>query len=262
MQFEVLDVEQRGHVLLMGFNRPHKYNAFDRALWRELSQAYALLDRSEELRCGLVYAHGKHFTAGLDLPQWTDVFASGAWPEVAADECDPVALRPGKRTRKPLVFAIHGICYTIGIELALAADIRICGESVRFGQIEVKRGIYAVGGASIRMVQEFGYANAQRYLLTGDEFGAEQALRLGMVQDVVADDQVFAAGLAMAEKVAAQAPLGVQASLESSRASLDGPAQEEAQRLVARLAPLMDSEDVQEGVASFLERRAANFQGR
>lgn len=255
-------VEQRGHVLLMGLNRPAKYNAFDHDMWHELARAYARLDSDPELRCGLVYAEGKHFTAGLDLPQWTDVFASGAWPPVAGDERCPVGLRAEQRCRKPIVFAIHGICYTIGIELALAADIRICSSDVRFGQIEVKRGIYAVGGATVRMVEEFGYANAQRYLLTGDEFGAQEALRLGMVQEVVEPGQIFDAGLAMAEKVAAQAPLGVQASLESSRSAVRKGVDVEAQRLVERLAPLMDSEDVKEGVQSFLERRAANFQGR
>ncbi|MEN8719301.1 MAG: crotonase/enoyl-CoA hydratase family protein, partial [Oceanococcaceae bacterium] len=232
-------VEARGHVLLIGLNRPEKYNAFDHDVWHGLGRAFARLDEDPELRCGLVYAEGKHFTAGLDLPQWTDVFAAGEWPEIPADERDPLGLRTEHRCRKPLVMAIHGICYTIGIELALAGDVRICGRSTRFGQIEVKRGIMACGGATVRMVQEFGYANAQRYLLTGDEFTAETALRIGMVQDVVEDDQVYAAGLEMAERIAAQAPLAVQASLASSRAYLREGFDAEAARLVGRDAPLM-----------------------
>jgi enoyl-CoA hydratase/carnithine racemase len=231
-------------------------------MWHDLARAYAHLDETTELRCGLVHARGKHFTAGLDLPEWTDVFASGEWPPIPAGERDPLGLSSEHRVRKPLVFAIGGICYTIGLELALAGDIRICGRGVRFGQIEVKRGIYAVGGATMRMVQEFGYANAQRYLLTGDEFGADEALRIGMVQEVVDDDAVFEAGSAMAERVAAQAPLAVQASLESSRNALRHGPDAEAEKLVARLAPLMETEDVQEGVASFLERRTAVFRGR
>jgi enoyl-CoA hydratase/carnithine racemase len=259
---ERLDIEVRGHVLTMGLNRPKSFNAFDLQLWHDLAQAYAHLDEEPDLWCGLVYANGRHFTAGLDLPDWVPVFSAGSWPEVPPGERDPVALRPEHRVSKPLVFAIHGICYTIGIELALAADIRICGRGVRFAQIEVTRGIYAVGGATMRMVQEFGYGNAQRYLLTGDEFGADEALRMGLVQEVVDDDEVFDAGLAMAERVAAQAPLAVRASLASSRSHLRHGPDAEAQELLPRLVPLMTSEDVQEGVASFLERRQAVFKGR
>lgn len=254
-------IEERGHVLLIGLNRPEKYNAFDRDTWHEVARAYKLLESNKDLRCGLVYANGKHFTAGLDLPQWTDVFSSGEWPDIPADECDPLGLRPEHRCRKPIVMAIHGICYTIGIELALGAEVRVCGRSARFGQIEVKRGIIACGGATVRMVQEFGYANAQRYLLTGDEFDAETALRIGMVQEVVDDEKVFETGLALATNIAAQAPLAVQASLESSRSYLlDG--LDECARLVAREVPLMKSEDAAEGVASFKERRQAVFKGR
>jgi enoyl-CoA hydratase/carnithine racemase len=254
-------IEERDHVLLIGLNRPEKYNAFDHDTWHEVARAYKLLESNKNLHCGLVYANGKHFTAGLDLPEWTDVFSSGEWPSVPSDECDPLGLRPEHRCRKPIVMAIHGICYTIGIELALGAEVRVCGRGTRFGQIEVKRGIIACGGATVRMVQEFGYANAQRYLLTGDEFDADTALRIGMVQDVVDDDKVFDTGLALATNIAAQAPLAVQASLASSRSYLlDG--LDECARLVAREVPLMLSEDAAEGVASFKERRQAVFKGR
>lgn len=255
-------MERRGHVLAIGINRPDKYNAFDHDVWHGLGRAYAMLDDDPELRCGLVYATGKHFTAGLDLPQWTDTFASGEWPEVPEGERDPVGLRAEHRCSKPLVMAIHGICYTIGIELSLAGDVRICGKGARFGQIEPRRGIMACAGATVRMVQEFGYANAQRYLLTGDDFNAETALRIGLVQEVVEDDEVFAKGLELAERIAAQAPLAVQASLASSRAYLREGFDAEAARLVRRVAPLMSSDDAAEGVASFVERRAAKFTGR
>lgn len=259
---EKLRVEARGHVLLIGLDRPRKFNAFDLEMWHDLARAYAHLDETADLRCGLVHAQGKHFTSGLDLPEWTGVFAAGEWPAVPPGERDPLGLRPEHRVGKPLVFAIQGICYTIGIELALTADIRICGRGVRFGQIEVRRGIYPVGGATFRMVQEFGYGNAQRYLLTGDEFGADEALRIGLVQEVVDDDDLLEAGVAMAEKVAAQAPLAVRASLESSRNALLAGERAESEQLLPRLAPLMTSEDAAEGLASFLERRPAVFRGR
>ena len=97
---------------------------------------------------------------------------------------DPLSLRPPIRT-KPLVCAVQGICFTLGIELMLAADIVVAADDCRFAQIEVKRGIMPAGGATIRMVERAGWGNAQRYLLTGDEFGAAEALRLGFVQEVV-----------------------------------------------------------------------------
>ena len=173
--------ERRGHVLLIAFNRPEKYNAFDLEMHHQLAAAYGLLDRDPELRCALVSANGKAFTAGLELTQWTPAFASGKWPDLADHERDPFGLIPEKRVSKPIIFAMHGICFTVAIELALAADIRVAAEDCRFGQIEVKRGIYAVGGGTVRMVQEFGWGNAQKYLLTGDEFNAAEALRIGLL---------------------------------------------------------------------------------
>jgi enoyl-CoA hydratase len=261
MSEQTITTERRGHVLLIAFNRAAKYNGFDPDMFMQLADAYGVLDADPELRCGLVFAHGENFTAGLDLPKWGATFSAGKWPEFAPNQRDPLGLVPDKRVSKPLVFAIQGICFTIGIELALAGDIRICSDNARFGQIEVKRGIYACGGATVRMVQEFGWANAQRYLLTGDEFNAQEALRIGLVQEVVAD-KVFERGLAMAEKVARQAPLGVYGSLKSSRLSLERDMQTAIARFMPDLVPVMKSEDVQEGVKSFIERREAQFKGR
>lgn len=262
MSEQVITLETRGHVLLIGFNRPEKYNGFSFDMFMQLAEAYGKLDADPELRCGLVFAHGRHFTAGVDLPNWGDRFSSGAWPTYKDHERDPLGLVPEKRVNKPLVFAIQGICFTVGIELALSGDIRICSTDARFGQIEVKRAIYACGGATVRMVQEFGWANAQRYLLTGDEFNAEEALRIGMVQEVVAPEKLFERGLEMAERVARQAPLAVAASLRSSRLSLELDIQRAIERLMPDLAVIMKSEDVREGVQSFVERREANYKGR
>jgi enoyl-CoA hydratase len=262
MSEQKITLERRGHVLLIGFNRPDKFNGFDPEMFMQLAAAYGALDADPELRCGLVFAHGKHFTAGVDLPKWGDQFGSGAWPTYKEHERDPLGLVPEKRVSKPLIFAIQGICFTVGIELALSGDIRVCSSDARFGQIEVKRGIYACGGATVRMVQEFGWANAQRYLLTGDEFNAQEALRIGMVQEVVEPGKVFDRGLELAERVAKQAPLAVYASLKSSRLSLELDMQRAIERLMPGLAVVMKTEDVQEGVKSFIERREAQYKGR
>src|SRR5580765_2681650 len=136
--------ERRGNVLLIGLDRPAKRNAFDLEMWDALCAAYGELDRDESLRAGVLFAHGEHFTAGLDLVQWGPAFASGKW-HIPDGGIDPIGLAK-PRIRKPIVAAVQGTCLTIGIELLLATDIRIAAATTKFAQIEIKRGIYPVGG--------------------------------------------------------------------------------------------------------------------
>lgn len=253
-------VERRGHVLLIGLDRAAKRNAFDMPLWDGLCRAYGELERDDACRVGVLHAHGAHFTGGLDLPQWAPVFASGAW-HVPDGGLDPLGLT-GPRLRKPVVAAVQGICLTIGIELLLATDLRVADTTTRFGQIEIKRGIYPVGGATLRFPRECGWSNAMRWLLTGDEFDAAEALRIGLVQEAAPAGQALTRALALAETIAAQAPLGVYATLASSRKGLAAAEGEAAARLLADLAPLLASEDMQEGLRAFVQRRPGAFQGR
>ena len=164
--------------------------------------------------------------------------------------------------RAPIVRAVQGICFTIGIELLLATDVRVAARTTKFGQIEIKRGIYPVGGATIRLPREVGWANAMRWLLTGDEFDAAEAYRIGLVQEVVEPGEQLARALAIADVIAAQAPLGVYATLASSRAALPEAEATAVKRLLPDLQPLMASEDVQEGMPAFMERRPGTFRGR
>ena len=252
--------ERRGHVFMMGLDRATKRNAFDLPMFHALARAYAELDRDDDLRCGVLFAHGEHFTAGLDLVQFAPVFASGKWdlPEAALD---PMGLS-GPRVRKPIVAAVQGICLTIGIELLLATDIRVAAPTARFGQIEIKRGIYPVGGATLRLPREVGWGNAMRWLLTGDEFDATEARRIGFVQEISELGQHRERAIAIAETIAAQAPLGVRATLASSRLERSAGEDEAARRLLPDLAPILASDDVKEGLASFVERRQARFTGK
>lgn len=254
-------VETRGHVLLIGFNRPEKRNALDLDMYFDIARAYGELSRSKNLRCGLLYAVGDHFTAGLDLPQWAPVFGSGKWMDLEDDMIDPFGLDEENRCKKPVVMACQGICYTVGFEMLLAADIRIAARDVRLAQLEVKRAIFPVGGATVRMYQEIGWGNAMRYLLTGDELSGPEAYRLGLVQELVEPGQQFDRALQIAEKICKVAPLGVQAALASARkARVYGPKPALA-TLLDEIKPLITSKDFQEGLQSFLERREANFTG-
>jgi enoyl-CoA hydratase/carnithine racemase len=245
---------------LIGLDRVAKRNAFDLPLWDALCRAYATLDREPDLRVGVLHALGDHFTGGLDLPQWGTAFSSGAW-QIVDDGLDPLGMT-GPRVGKPVVCAVQGTCLTIGIELMLATDIRIAATTTRFGQIEVKRGIYPVGGATLRFPREVGWGNAMRWLLTGDELDAAEALRIGLVQEVVPAGEQLPRALALAETIAAQAPLGVYATLASSRAAVPSAERAAEGRLMPDLVPIMKSADVAEGLRAFMERRPGRFTGR
>lgn len=253
--------ERRGHILLIGFNRPEKRNAADFELLSLLADAYGVLERDPELRVGLVYAVGDHFTAGLDL--------ADVGPRIGADGLvieGPGGINPwqvsGQQLTKPVVIAVHGTCLTLGIELILASDIAVAARSTTFGQIEVSRGILPFGGATIRFPRAVGWGNAMRYILTGDAFDAEEAHRIGLVQELVDDGEQFERALAIAERIAAQAPLAVQAALANAkRAVRDGDAAAEAE-LQPALVRLATSEDARIGMQAFITRTEAEFVGR
>jgi enoyl-CoA hydratase/carnithine racemase len=267
--------ERRGHVLLIGLNRPDKLNAFDADLIRRLSAAYTELARDRELRCGVVWAEGRYFTSGLDLGSLSRSLPA----EVVASVLRPLPL-PFEPVRglipkgnvdpwcvsaspcpKPIVTAVHGRCYTVGIELMLCAQVNIAGEEASFIQAEVSRGMFPFGGGTVRWPLAVGTHNAYRYLLTGDELGAAEALRIGLVQEVVPTERCLPAAVELAERIAAQAPLGVRAVLASVRDAQDDGAGAAIGRLHRRLARLLISKDVRRGLQAFRQRRAAEFQG-
>jgi len=252
-------LERDGNVLLIGLNRPDKRNAFDCAMLHDLSRAYALLEADDTLRCGVLFAHGGHFTAGLDLADVAPVIESGAglYPE---DGRDPWRLDGDWTT--PVVAAAQGRVLTLGIELLLAADIRIAADDARFTQLEVRRGIYPFGGATLRFARETGWGNAMRWMLTGDEFDAAEARRIGLVREVVSGD-LRQRALAIAHGIADDAaPLGVRAVLASAHRARDHGDQAAIGDLTPTVTRLLATADGQEGLRSFVERRKAVFTGR
>lgn len=253
-------VERDGHALLMGFNRAGKRNAADLRLLQELSLAYGLLDRDPELRVGFVFAHGDHFTGGLDLADVGPRIGAEGIDIVPAGGINPWAV-DGKPVSKPVVIAVQGMCLTLGIELILASDMVVAADSAVFGQIEVSRGILPFGGATIRLPRAVGWGNAMRWILTGESFDAAEALRIGLVQQVVPHGEQYARGLELAHRVAAQAPLAIQAALANARTAIrDGDAAAESV-LQAELVRLAATEDARIGMESFLTRKPAEFVG-
>jgi enoyl-CoA hydratase len=256
-----ITVQREGHVLLIGFNRPDKRNAADFALLQELALAYGELERDPELRAGFVFAHGDHFTGGLDLADVAPRIGAGGLHTVPDGGIDPWQVS-GQQLSKPVVMAVQGTCLTLGIELMLASDITIAAASTRFGQIEVARGILPFGGATIRFPRAVGWGNAMRWILTGDLFDAAEAHRIGLVQEVVPDGAQYDRGLELAQRIAAQAPLAVQAALANARLALrDGDAAAAA-ALQPELVRLVQSEDAAIGMTAFITRTTAEFVGR
>ncbi|HKA15147.1 MAG TPA: crotonase/enoyl-CoA hydratase family protein [Myxococcota bacterium] len=257
-----ISVEQRDRILVMGLDRREKYNGLTPKMVRELGLAYTRLDEDPALWVGVLFGHGKHFTAGLDLPKWTEGMRdpNARRERDRSDRVDPMAL--ARTCRKPIVTAVHGITYTAGIELMLAGDIVVAADDCRFSQLEPKRGIHATGGATIRFVERGGWGNAMYHLLTSDEFGAEEARRIGLVQEIVPRGTELARALELAGQIAAMAPLAVQATKASSRRYLDHGFAATVAAFAADQAALAVTEDAREGVASFVERRDPKFTGR
>ena len=247
-----------GALFLIEIDRPAKLNGFTPKMLAELAAAYTAFEREPAARAAVVSALGAHFTAGLDLPKVGPLMAGGE-PLFPAEAVDPFDLRPPRRS-KPVVLAVKGITYTLGPELMLAADVVVAADDCRFSQLEVKRGIMAAGGATLRMVQRAGWGNAMLALLAAGEFGPAEALRWGFVQEVVPAGRELGRAKELAASIAAQAPLAVQATLLNARRALeDGFAAAAAEfREVNRR---LSATDAEEGVRSFVEKRPPRYRG-
>lgn len=259
--YKTVTVERDGHVLLIGLNRPEKRNAFTVEMLSELSQAYGELESDDELRAGVLFGHGGHFTGGLDMVDVGPSLLDGGdvYPEGGVDPW-----RLDHNWTKPVVAAAQGWCMTLGIELLLAADIRVAAETTRFSQLEIRRGIYPFGGATLRFWREAGWGNAMRWVLTGDEFDAAEAFRIGLVQELTQDGPTaLQRATAIAHTIAEDAaPLGVRTVLASAHRARDEGNRAAAADLVPDVARLFRSADGAEGIQSFVERRKAVFTGK
>ncbi|MBL8321501.1 MAG: crotonase/enoyl-CoA hydratase family protein [Acinetobacter sp.] len=251
--------EIRGQVMLIGLDRAEKRNAFDSQMIHELSLALTEYEDHPGLRCAVIFAHGEHFTAGLDLAELQPKLASGVF-DFADNQINPWGTGARKRA-KPVIAAVQGYCFTAGIELMLNADLVIAQDNCQFAQMEVQRGILPFGGATVRFVQTAGWAKAMRFLLTGERFSAQAALEMNLINEIT-EAPPLSRAIELAEQICRAAPLAVQATLASAQEGvMQGPEAAFA-RLQQHLQPLLRSEDAQEGVMAMLQRRDPKFQGK
>lgn len=251
---EKITVERRGHVVLIGINRPGKDNRFDPDAYYGLASAYYACDTDPELRAAVVFGHGRSFSRGIDVDAFNALAQTGQHFELTNTMTDPF-FKTGHLS-KPLVFVAHGDTWNMGHELFLTADIRVASRDVDFGQDETTHARFPGGGGTIRFPREAGWAQAMRYILTGEHWGAFDAAQMWMVQYVEADrESAIAKAIAVAEKVAACGPLGIRTALESAHLAIDESEAAAFAQLDEQYGALYRTED-------FVEGRQAGAEGR
>ena len=254
-------IERRGQVVLIGINRPAIQNRVDPEIYLGLAKAYYQYEHDASLRAAVLFGHGDNFSRGIDVNAFQALAASGRPFLTDAEIIDPLPKTKG--LSKPLVVVVHGDTWNMGHELHLVADIRIAAADTRFGQDENTHGRFPGGGSTIRFVREAGWANAMRYMLTGDHWSAEEAFRMGVVQKVAPTAaEALEIGVETATKIAACGPLGIKATLASAHLAINSSEAEALSKLEPQYRALYGTEDFKEGRKAEAEGRPPVYQGR
>lgn len=247
-------------ILRIHVDREDKLNAFTPEMFDGLAAGLAELEATDDAWVGVVTFQGRHTTAGLDLPRFAASMRGGGSSTTDDDRPDAFALR--RRCRKPVVMAVQGICFTIGIEMMLAADIVVAADDARFAQLEPKRGLAVFGGAHVRYIQRAGWGNAMYHLLRADEFNAARALQLGFVQEVVEAGTQTDRAMTLATEILECAPIALQEIKRAATIYLEQGERAAFDEIPKMRSKTANTEDSAEGIASFQERRPARFRGR
>jgi crotonobetainyl-CoA hydratase len=255
-------VELRGHVMIVTLNRPRALNAVNAAMTRAVANALERADNDREIRALIITGSGQRaFCAGADLK----AVARGEQLTPPGYERFGFAGYVAHFIRKPTIAAVNGFALGGGTEIALASDLVIAAESAAFGLPEVTRGIFAAAGGAFRLPQQLPWKIGLELLFTGDPIDAATAQRHGLVNRVVPDEQVLPTAIALAQRIAQNAPLSVQASKQLAYGALDDRLPGEDDRWAQNNAVtewLMSSEDAKEGPLAFAEKRQPVWQGR
>ena len=255
-------IERRGHVLIVTMNRPQVRNALSGPMMAIMREAWDQVDSDPGIRVCVLTGAGGAFCAGADLKAMN---RSHPGDQAGTGNFDPSVIEPllkGRRLTKPLIAAVEGPAVAGGTEILQATDIRVAGESAKFGVSEARWGLFPLGGSAVRLPRQIPYTIAAELLLTGRHITAAQALETGLIGHVVPDGQALAKALEIAEQIAANGPVAVRAILRTIRET-EGMAENDAFAIEARIGmEVFRSEDAKEGPRAFTEKRTPNFQDR
>jgi enoyl-CoA hydratase len=254
-------VERCGQIVLIGIHRPQMFNHIDPETFYGLASAYYDFDNDPTIRAAVLFGHGENFSRGNDVEAFTALAKSGKAFTLSEVQLDP--LGRAQKLSKLLVAVVHGDTWNMGHELHLVADIRVASADVQYAQTENAYG-RVPGVAPVRLTREAGWANAMRYMLTGDHWDAQTAYRMGIVQEVAPDkDAALKIGIDIANRIAACGPFGVKATLAAAHLAINDSADAAAHaKLESEYVKLFGSEDFIEGRRAEVENRPPVFHGR
>ncbi len=259
-----LIVEREGPILICTMNRPERRNAFSSEMLVRMYDAWVELSQDPELRVGIVTGADGHFSSGADLK----AMAQGGgerqeWSDRMKTEADLPwkALLRHYRPTKPLIAAVEGYAIAGGTEILQAMEIRVGAETATFGIAEVRRGLFPLGGSTVRLRRQIPYTLAAELLLTGRFVTAQEAKEIGLIGHVVPEGQALAKAKEIAQQIAENGPLAVQAVLRSLRET-EGMSEVDALKREMEIGqPIFGSKDAMEGPRAFAEKRKPNFKG-
>ena len=255
-------IERRDHVLIVTMNRPAVRNALSGPMMTLMRQAWDQVDGDPGIRVCVLTGAGGAFCSGADLKAMTSSHPGDAFRNGELDLSVLEPLLKGRRLTKPLIAAVEGPAIAGGTEILQATDIRVAGESARFGISEARWGLFPLGGSAVRLPRQVPYTVAAELLLTGRHLSAAEAREIGLIGHVVPDGQALAKALELADMIAANGPVAVRAILRTIRET-EGMAENEAFRLESRIgAAVFASEDAKEGPRAFTEKRRPEFRDR
>lgn len=255
-------VERRDDVVLVGLNRPSIHNRIDPPTRLRLAATFYQYEHDPSLRALVLFGHGENFSRGIDVDAAQAGILSGQRPAATVPTLDILGNSQPHRS-KPVVVVVHGDTWNLGHEIYLAGDVRVAAADTRFGQDENTHGRFPGGGATVRFVREAGWGNAMRYMLTGDHWSAEESYRMGITQQIAATPAAaLEAGVAIARKIAACAPLSIKATMNSAHQYVDPMEGDALSKLGAQYAALYRTEDFLEGRRAEAEGRPPKYQGK